>query len=198
MIEKFLKAKHWQIFVAVLGLPILLEIILMPSFIESDKPGYMVKFMSLIMILFAGGLIGWLWSVAIGLQKKIPLGIKMKVRKFKILSIIPITYIFLLTILISTGFGGLIHNEQEPSGAMIGTLSAIILPLHLLSMFGIFYSLYFVAKTFKTVELQREVTFSDFAGEFFLFWFFPIGIWVVQPKINNMITDNNIKLTEKK
>ena len=58
---------------------------------------------------------------------------------------------------------------------------------HILSMFGIFYSLYFVAKTFKTVELQREVTFSDFAGEFFMIWFFPIGIWVIQPKINKMI-----------
>ena len=193
MIEKILKAKHWQIFVAVLVLPFLLELILMPSFIESDKPGYMVKFMPLIMILFAGGLIGWLCSVAIGLQNRIPSGIKMKVRKFKILLIIPIAYILLITILISTGFGGLIHNGKEPSGVMIGTFMAIILPLHLLSMFGMFYSLYFVAKTFKTVELQREATFSDFAGEFFLFWFFPIGIWIVQPKINNMIIDENIK-----
>jgi len=193
MIEKFLKAKHWQIFIAVLGLPFLLDLILMPGFIESNKPGYMDKFIPYIMILFAGGLIGWLWSVAIGLQKKIPSGIKMKVRKFKIFLMITIAYISLLIILISTTFGGLIHNGQEPSGAAIGTFFAIILPLHLLSMFGMFYSLYFVAKTFKTVELQREVTFSDFAGEFFLFWFFPIGIWVIQPKINNMIMDENIK-----
>jgi len=187
MIEKFLKAKHWQIFVAVFGLPFLLDLILMPSFIESDRPGYIDKYIPLIMILFAGGLIGWLWSVAIGLQKKIPSGIKMKVRKFKILLIIPIAYISLMIILISTGFGGLIHNGQEPSGAMIGTFFAIILPLHLLCMFGMFYSLYFVAKTFKTVELQREVTFSDFAGEFFMIWFFPIGIWIIQPQINKMI-----------
>ena len=194
MIEKFLKAKHWQIFVALLGLPFLLELILMPIFIESDRPAYMDKFIPLIMILFAGGLIGWLWSVAIGLQKKIPSGIKMKVRKFKIFLIIPLVYISVITILISAVFGGLIHNGSEPSVAMIGVFFVIILPLHLLSMFGMFYSLYFVAKTFKTVELQREVTFSDFAGEFFLFWFFPIGIWVIQPKINNMIMTESIKI----
>lgn len=82
---------------------------------------------------------------------------------------------------------GLMTNGTEPSGALIGILFAIIVPLHLFSMFCIFYSLYFVAKTFKTVELQREVSFSDFVGEFFLIWFYPIGIWFIQPKINKMI-----------
>jgi hypothetical protein len=54
-------------------------------------------------------------------------------------------------------------------------------------MFGFLYSFYFVAKTFKTVELQREVAFSDFVGEFFLLLLFPIGVWIIQPKINKMI-----------
>jgi hypothetical protein len=27
----------------------------------------------------------------------------------------------------------------------------------------------------------------DFAGEFFLLWFYPVGIWIVQPKINKMV-----------
>ena len=43
--------------------------------------------------------------------------------------------------------------------------------------------------TMDSVELQREVSFSDFAGEFFMIWFFPIGIWIVQPKVNKMIED---------
>jgi len=54
--------------------------------------------------------------------------------------------------------------------------------LHILSMFGLIYSFFYVAKTFKTVELQREVSFSDFAGDFFLLLFFPIGVWIIQPK----------------
>jgi len=53
-------------------------------------------------------------------------------------------------------------------------------------MFCIFYSLYFIAKELKSVELQKPVTFSDFAGEFFLLWFFPIGIWIIQPRINKI------------
>jgi amino acid permease len=65
----------------------------------------------------------------------------------------------------------------------------LVVLLHLFSMFCTFYSLYFVAKTYKTVELQREVSFSDFAGEFFMICLCPIGIWIVQPKINKMIED---------
>jgi len=57
-------------------------------------------------------------------------------------------------------------------------------------MFCIFYCLYFVAKALKSVELQREVTFNDYAGEFFLFWFSPIGVWVLQPRINKLF-DNS-------
>lgn len=193
MIEKILKAKHWQIFVVVFGIPFLLQLIFMPDFIESETPGYMVKFTLLIMSIFAAGLITWLWSVAVGLQKKIPSGITMKVRKFKTLLIIPIVYFALLIILISTGFGGLAQSGQEPGEAMKWIFVAIILPVHLISTFGMFYSLYFVAKTFKTVELQREVTFSDFVGEIIMFWFFPIGIWMIQPKVNEMILDENIK-----
>jgi len=49
-----------------------------------------------------------------------------------------------------------------------------------------FYCLYFNAKALKTAELQKPLTFSDFAGEFFLLWFFPIGIWILQPRINKL------------
>jgi hypothetical protein len=30
------------------------------------------------------------------------------------------------------------------------------------------------------------VKFKDFVGEFFLVWFFPIGVWILQPTINKL------------
>jgi len=53
-------------------------------------------------------------------------------------------------------------------------------------MYCIFYLMYKAAKTIKTAEVQKPVSFGDFAGEFFLLWFFPIGIWFLQPKINKL------------
>jgi len=184
MIEKFLKAKHWQIFIVTFGLPFLLQLILMP--IESNPVGVM-KYMPIIMIIFIAGFFGWLWSVAIGLQVKVPADIKMKVLKFKILLFIPLIYLPIIFGLFEFLPFGEKEIGLELNIAIKAILFGFIFILHLLSMFGIFYSLYFVAKTIKTVELQTKVSFSDFAGEFLLIWFFPIGIWVVQPKINKMI-----------
>ena len=198
MTEKFLKAKHWQLFLLTFGIPMIFQFIMMGSMFSNfgaetpPDPTIMfnyMKFFPIMMIVFMGVFFGWFWSVAIGLQKKVPENVKMKVNKFKIFFFIPMAYMLLITAFMGITMGGLMESGSEPSGGLIGSMVAIIVPLHLFSMFCIFYSLYFVAKTFKTVELQREVKFSDFAGDFFMIWFYPIGIWIVQPKINKMIEE---------
>jgi hypothetical protein len=141
-----------------------------------------------------GAIFGWQWSVAMGLQKMIPAGIQMKVTQFKIFFFIPVVYMVLFSVLISSMFNPDIFHGGQPN-LQIFYLFPIIFPLHLLSMFCIFYCVYFVAKTIKTVELQREVTFSDFVAEFFLVWFHFIGIWILQPKINKMV-DGSADRTE--
>jgi hypothetical protein len=62
-----------------------------------------------------------------------------------------------------------------------------------------FYTLWFNAKTFKSVELQREALIGDYIGEFFLLWYFPIGIWFIQPRINKIfgsVENDNINIPE--
>lgn len=200
MIDKFLKAKHWQLFILITGVPLLFQVIMMSTMFSSidfktNSPSFdmfnIMKFIPIVMIISVGTFFGWFWSIAIGLQKKVPEGVTMKTKKFKIFFFIPLIYISLISIFISGMFSGISQNGLEPSGSFIGGMVGIILPLHLLSMFGIFYSMYFVAKTIKTVELQKEVSFSDFAGEFFMIWFYIIGIWIIQPKINKMIEDES-------
>ncbi|WP_289056093.1 hypothetical protein [Carboxylicivirga marina] len=198
MTNRFLQAKHWQIFLLTFGIPMIFQFVMMGSmmsnFTTQTNPdpttmfNYM-KFFPLMMVIFMAVFFGWFWSVAIGLQEKVPEGVTMKVRKFKIFFFIPLMYILLFMTFFSVSMNGLLTSNTVPNIGIIGGLFAIIFPLHLFSMFCIFYCLYFVAKTFKTVELQREVKFSDFAGEFFMIWFYPIGIWIVQPKINKMIEE---------
>ena len=31
---------------------------------------------------------------------------------------------------------------------------------------------------------RRADSFYDYAGAFFLLWFFPLGIWILQPRVN--------------
>ncbi len=145
-----------------------------------------MNFFPIIVIIYMGVLFGWFWSISIGLQTKIPGNIKMKTKKFKIFFFIPLVYIFFISLFIGGVFSGIMLNGTEPSVGYVIGMIGIILPLHLLSMFGIFYSIYFVAKTLKTVELQKEVNFGDFASDFFMLWFYFIGIWIIQPKINKI------------
>jgi hypothetical protein len=194
--ERFLRAKHWHLFLLTFGIPMIFQVIMMGTMFASigngtgSEPSIFLNFFDVfpvLMIIFVGTFFGWLWSIATGLQGKIPANVKMKTGKFKVFFFIPITYLLLISISMGTVMSGMFGSGEEPNVGLIASSMAIIIPLHLFSMFCIFYCLYFVSKTLKTVELQRETTFSDFAGEFFLIWFYPIGIWLVQPKINKMV-----------
>ena len=153
-----------------------------------------LKFFPLIILIGSGTFFGWFWSVAIGLQKKVPKNIVMKTKKFKIFFLIPVVYLTCIFILFGAVFSGLILNGTMPNEEWVLFILPIILPLHLLSIFGILYAMYFVAKTIKTVELQKEVGFSEFAGEFFMIWFYFVGIWILQPKINKMVESEDSPL----
>ena len=202
MTNLFLKAKHWQLFIIIIVIPIFIQFYWLSDFfwfqqqqiLEPRVEGegftevlnerfYQFDYLPFVMIGFSMLLFGWFWSIAIGLQKKIPLDIKMKVRKFKILFFIPVFYILFLMLFLSGIFYMYTQSFFLNDGIAV---IAIILPLHLFSMFCIFYSMYFVAKTIKTAELQRETQFGDFVLEFFMLWFYFVGIWIIQPKVNKL------------
>ena len=196
MIDKFLKAKHWQLFVLIFGIPMACHLTLMAVMFanifsgKQSDPFFMLntmKFVPVVIALFVAFQFGWFWSMAVGLQSKVPAHVTMKVRKFKIFFFIPLVYFTFIMLLMAFAFENMATIGQEPNVGLIAGLFIIIIPLHFFSIFCILYCLYFVAKTFKTVELQREVQFSDFMGEFFMIWFYPIGVWVIQPKVNRMV-----------
>ncbi|NMM47805.1 hypothetical protein [Marinigracilibium pacificum] len=200
MTDYFLRAKHWQIFVLSYGLPILCQMILMSSLFITVSKGnfsdptqifeYFIYY-PIIILISSGVIFGWNWSISVGLQKFLPDNVTLKVSRFKILYFIPLIYFIIFIIGFIYLFNYMLHSPNEtpdPSSFIIGF--STIFPIHLFSMFCIFYCLYFCAKTIKCIELQREVKFSDFVGEFFLLWFFPIGVWILQPKINEIISTN--------
>lgn len=196
MINKFLNAKHWQLFILMFGLPFALQIAVMISmFMNIDSNGNpdqtgmlnMMKLFPIIISFYIGLFFGWFWSVGIGLQKYVSTDIKMKIKKFKAFFFIPLFYILFLLLVIGNAFYGI----SSGSNGIVGKMLFVIVPIHLFSMFCIFYLLYFVSKTIKTIELKRSATFSDFTGEFFMIWFFPFGIWIIQPRINKIIAEKN-------
>ncbi|WP_226389143.1 hypothetical protein [Penaeicola halotolerans] len=198
LIDRFLKAKHWQLFIPLFGIPIIFQFYMTSMIfasINQTQPDPSVVFsimgfFPIVMLLVMGVLFTWIWSVGIGLQDKIPSTVKMKTKKFKIFFFIPVGYLLMFILGMTVFFSNmpsLLEHTDPTDFSLIFSLWIIIFPLHFFAIFCIFYCMYFVAKTLKTVELQRATTFSDFVGEFFLIWFYAIGVWILQPKINKMV-----------
>jgi len=174
-----LKLKHWQLFLLTWGMPIIINI-----FTFSD-PGLLINLFPVVMIVFTIGTFGWIWAISTELHLKRPTGVELNVRRFKILFLIPVIYILGLTF----WMGYISYSGSSGQGDSMGGIIGIIIILHLFSMFCIFWGLRFAAKTMKSVELGRMAKFEDYAGEFFLIWLSPIGVWILQPRLNKLIED---------
>ncbi len=191
MENRFLKAAHWQLFILGFGIPILFQIgfifLISIRMLNMDETSFafifnVMGFANIINILLVIiPLFGWLWSVGTKFYSKLPKGINMKLGIFKRCLIYSFVYIILFSVLLVLSVPMLIMAT-----AVTSSMFLLISGLHLLTIFGVGYAVFFVAKTIKSVEMEEAATFNDFIGEFFMIMFFPIGIWFLQPRINKL------------
>ena len=168
---KILSAKHWQVFLIPYGVQFVAPFLVGAS--QNLQP-FLVKIeLSLVFTLIAS-LFWWLWSVANTLQQFIEPSMRVSTRLFKVTFILPIIYLVIATIYF----------------AKIGTMPlndpGIMIP-HVISICCFLYVIGFAAKIIKLAETNRHVSLSDYFGEIFLIFFFPIGIWLLQPRINRIV-----------
>lgn len=193
--KTFLRLRHWQLFGLFVVPPVVLQFITIWHDDTYTWGNFTVTL--LLMIVFGAILLGWIYDLGKSLHTKLPPTVTMSLKRFKIFFFIPAIYILLGAIVMIAGEPSFI--AQEKSNLVI--LSLILL-LHFISMFGILYCFYFIAKALKSTELQKPVKFSDFVGDFFLIWFFPVGVWVIQPRINTLFgksksyPSNDLKLSD--
>ena len=177
--KKFLYLKHWQLFLLLFGIPLFLDCLAIPISIMARDPFIMIPVLIIISVVCFASFFAWLWAMGVNLHAKLPPDVPMNLGRFKIFLLVPI--FFCCVCYIPVLWIGAMDSELDVQDPMV--LIVFVL-LSFFAMYCIFYCLYFVAKALKAVELQRPVTFRDFAGEFLLLWFYIIGIWVIQPKMN--------------
>jgi hypothetical protein len=212
MIQIFLKAKHWQLFLLIFVLPLFIYFGWLISFLgdfiheamyESDElpVDFFSSFVTMLALMIIPIAIqyAWFWSMAIGLQKKLPADVKMNVPLFKAFFIIPLVYGLLYLLFLISFFSNierledLEHMEDFSNiGWLIGGIF-IFITLSLFVMVCTFYQYWFIAKTIKCADQQKDLRFGDFVGEFFLVWFYPIGVWILQPMINRILERDSQK-----
>lgn len=179
----FLKAKAWQIFLVIVVLPFGGQMLVMQSLISSFETNRELIFtiMPILMLACMAIFLLWFWSLGVGINGRISESIRPKSKFFKFTIIYSAIYMVVFQLFFMS----------VNSGSGVGGYMAIIFPFHLFSMYCMLYGLYFIAKNLNTYEANSSVKFSSFVGTFFLIWFFPIGIWFIQPRINNLYAASN-------
>lgn len=187
----FLKGKHWHVFLALFGLPILGIIafmLLMVLYAEGHVSLSAIAItitatISIALVLF----VVWFYTLVEALHAKLPKGVKMNLLLFKVFLMAPVFFMLQFTVTIYKTLHAM-SIADTPDPAAVAINDPLLIPLFLLAMFCMFYCLLFAAKTFKSVELQREVDLPDYIAELFQLWYFPLGVWLLQPRINRIFS----------
>jgi uncharacterized membrane protein len=171
-LKLFRDAKGWQLFLVLIGYAIGVKTL-------TAQSTYPVAASVLAIVVFWALYAGWLWAIASEANRRLDPSLQKSPKWM----IIGLAYAVLYM------FGGMIFLSRTADTGQ--GIPGFIFPLHVLAMFGIFYAMAFTAKRLITLERQQEVTFFDYSGAFFLFWFFPIGVWIIQPRVNKLLGSND-------
>jgi hypothetical protein len=177
----FLRAKHWKIFLLLFGMGFLEDVAAINSslvhtrsLLDLWKSGFLTT--AAVTALFMFCFLCWFWAMGTFLDSVLQPALRLEMKIFRLALIYPVVYLPIFMVF----FLSLSVNPL---------LFAIIFPLHFLAMSCMFYVLYFVSKSLVLAETGKAVSFYDYAGPFFLLWFFPIGIWFTQPRINRLYAE---------
>ena len=204
----FLKSKHWQLFIVVVGIPLVMEIVAfalmfakMFSFILSNTQPDPIAMMSsmwsiipLIMVVSIIIFFLWFYTLGVNLHRKLPSSVKMDINLFRVFISYPVVYMLVFCFVMRYMVLHVMQTADNHSPIFFPASFLFVIPFHLFSIFCVFYCIYFVSKSLKSVALQREALAGDYIVDFILFWFFIVGIWFLQPTINKIFADDSDQL----
>ncbi len=169
--KKILRLKHWQVFSILTIFYILIFIFQKINFSIANVTSFELAIASTIILLVLFFL--WLMSIGISLNQ-----------------ISDNPYYFRKSLLIIAGtsciLGYSFLNLQRlgfEKDIIPMWLSAVSFPF---TFWGIIYTFYKVPKSLKSIELGQKAKFPEFLLDLVLFAFFPIGVWIIQPRLNRI------------
>jgi len=162
-----LQLKHWQMFL----------ILFLPFIFTGDSTVGQV-----IQIAWFAIYLGWIYTIGTVSLDKLPEGHGVKSTYFKVSFLFLIVYLTTITFLFDGGY-----SINQDNYKAFGNSIWVIIPLHIYLMWSILYVFYFAAKMLMSTIEGKVVGFDKAFGYFFAFWFFPIGVWYIQPKAQKLI-----------
>jgi len=175
----FVRAKHWQLFVLFLGTEFV-GFVGSIAALMSASPSSQVIGGALMLPSYICPLVWW-WSSGLLLRTAITPRRELNFGLFRFASIF-----MLLSVCLSPLLGALIPQSGTTLSPFLIALTAPVVLLFLLSMF---YVQYFLSKSLVLKSKGRVGLGEGDVGCFFLFLFFILGVWVLQPRINQIYVE---------
>lgn len=166
-----LRLKHWQVFL-ILILPLMFD--------DNSITGQVIR------IIWMFIWTGWIYSIGTTAHDKLSKAHQISKTYFDISFASIVLYFSVTTILFDGGYSINQDNIDE-----FGSYGPLLMIGTFYMMFNLMYMFYFSAKMLRSTVENKLVTFNSSFGYFFGFWFFPIGIWFIQPKAQQLLIDNN-------
>ncbi len=167
MLEKFvLKAKHWQIFIS----------LLIPYSLYSVIPDTSVLVVQIKTIFMWIAYYSWVYVLGKALNYCIP--------RRHMLSYGFMTFNFFFFII---GFT-ILQLLLDPGTTV--TFHGFAALLFFYYFFSFLYLFYFASKALTSAEKGKRTSFGNHIGEMFLLMFGFIGVWFIQPRVNQLYEAN--------
>lgn len=164
--DKLLRLRHWQIFI---------YLIIVPAFFpDGDSEMYYQIVWGLLFVL-------WIIKVDEELYNRLPDGVNLNFNFLLINFFISAAY--LITIWLTVGGYNITDENYQDYGWKVW----IYVPMHLYCFFSFFYAIRFTSKAIASIENNRNVDIGYYGTYMAGLFFFPIGIWWIQPKINKIL-----------
>ena len=181
--SKILNLKHWQVF-ALLCTPYIISIIFWQgNFSIGNITALEISVIAgvLSLILFFS------WILSIGLLLNSIPDNPYRFKKWLLIFAVICCII---------GYSELnLQRLNLANGNIPNPISALLTPL---AFFGIIYTFYNVPKSLKSLESDKKAKFSEWIVDAFILFIFPIGIWIIQPRLNKIYAVNEMIENEKK
>lgn len=217
MSDFFLRSKHWLLFIPIALPTLLSygfqgvygaelqQMQLDPDsvdFSSLDLYDYSSYVYGYILVLLVGGFtqLGWLWTIGNDLHDRLTEGFNLKPKTFQVTIAVSGFFLLLMAFAIHQGFNWFADSlpvwiegdglGEEQGMDLMKTVFTYFAGFFLLGLiaFGCqIYSVIYVGKTLKSIELGRPAKGGEFAGYSILSYLLIIGIWILQPKVNRLM-----------
>jgi cation transport ATPase len=174
--------KNWQLFFISFILPWILSFSYL-FFVDLETFEAGEKLMGAITVMYYSVFFAWNYKVVKAFNKNSDALTKKQEKSLDWLIVVLIIYVLYVTSHI---------NKFFPDSVIISILLWILI---IAASYAFFYIVFCTAKTLKYSQLKNQLRTSDIIVEMFVIFYFPVGVWWLQRKVNRYY--NEIKTTNR-